>query len=130
MAFPVSTHSCPTPVLEVVVLGVGAGASTTYSGECSSSFMICQDGLPVLMLDVVSAIQTLSLYGAQHKHTQQLRHTAPTHIFRLLPLPLRHNTGLGVSSSRAALGWQPASPHLRLAQPHGPRWRAASAVGC
>jgi hypothetical protein len=41
--------------LEVVVLGVGAGSTCTHHGESSSSFMICLDGTPVLMLDVVSS---------------------------------------------------------------------------
>jgi len=39
--------------LELVVLGVGAGSTHTYTGECSSSFMLCLDGTPILMLDVV-----------------------------------------------------------------------------
>lgn len=42
--------------LEVVVLGVGAGSTCTYYREASSSFMICLDGKPVLMLDVVGDI--------------------------------------------------------------------------
>jgi hypothetical protein len=41
--------------LYLVVLGVGAGATCTYHGEASSSFMLCAaDGSPLLMLDVVS----------------------------------------------------------------------------
>jgi hypothetical protein len=39
--------------LELGVLGVGAGSTCTLYSEASSSFMICLDGDPVLMLDVV-----------------------------------------------------------------------------
>lgn len=39
--------------VELVVLGVGAGSTCTYYGECSSSFLICIDNQPLLMLDVV-----------------------------------------------------------------------------
>jgi ribonuclease BN (tRNA processing enzyme) len=40
--------------LDVVVLGVGAGATAVFHGEASSSFVICQRGQPILLLDAVS----------------------------------------------------------------------------
>ena len=41
------------PLLELVVLGVGAGKTQTYDGEPSSSFGLLIDGEPLLQLDLV-----------------------------------------------------------------------------
>lgn len=41
-------------MLSVVTLGVGAGKTTVFDGECSSAFLLCIDGTPVLLLDAVS----------------------------------------------------------------------------
>jgi hypothetical protein len=53
-------------LVEVVVLGVGAGSTSTYHGECSSSFMVCVKGAPVLMLDVVSSCSTAQGFALLH----------------------------------------------------------------
>lgn len=43
------------PKLDIVCLGVGAGATAVYDldGGCSSSFLLRVDAVPVLLLDVV-----------------------------------------------------------------------------
>jgi hypothetical protein len=43
-------------ILDVVATGCGAGASYVYDGESSSSFVLRQNGKPLLMLDAVSSI--------------------------------------------------------------------------
>jgi hypothetical protein len=39
--------------LQLVVLGTGAGATCVYHGEPSSSFLVLQDGKPILLADAV-----------------------------------------------------------------------------
>lgn len=66
--------------LYLVVLGVGAGATCTYHGEASSSFILCADGRPVLMLDVVrgrALLQTRDT-NSSSQHAQPTA-AAPTH---------------------------------------------------
>jgi hypothetical protein len=43
------------PKLDILCLGVGAGATAVYdpAGGCSSSFLLTVDAVPVLLLDVV-----------------------------------------------------------------------------
>lgn len=54
--------SSPLPArVELVVLGVGAGATTVYTGQPSSSYVILIDGKPELLLDAVSYICYLSV---------------------------------------------------------------------
>ncbi|GAX84931.1 hypothetical protein CEUSTIGMA_g12352.t1 [Chlamydomonas eustigma] len=38
--------------IDVVILGTGAGATTVYTQECSSSFVLRVDGIPALLADV------------------------------------------------------------------------------
>lgn len=41
--------------LHLHVLGVGAGSTHAYHGQCSAAFMLLVDDAPFLMMDVVSA---------------------------------------------------------------------------
>lgn len=120
--------SCNSPTdlhmteLYLVVLGVGAGATCTYQGEASSSFILCADGSPVLMLDVVrgrALLQTRATNSSSH-HSQPAAAAAThplcnTHAMRVM------TAGPGVCLSSLEDCGQPAAAHLRLPQPHRPR---------
>ncbi len=41
--------------MDLVVLGTGAGKTSVYSSECSSSYVLCHGDEPVILIDSVSA---------------------------------------------------------------------------
>lgn len=49
--------------LEIVILGTGAGSTSVYSKECSSSFVVLADNKPVLLVDAVSLLYRSRTYS-------------------------------------------------------------------
>lgn len=48
------------PNIDIIALGVGAGATAVYEGAPSSAFLLRVDNQPVLLLDVVSSLSCSS----------------------------------------------------------------------
>jgi hypothetical protein len=61
------------PQLQLVVLGVGAGATHVYHGQCSSSFLLMAGDSPLLLID--------SGYGAVHAARRHTGGRLPTHVY-------------------------------------------------
>jgi hypothetical protein len=64
--YQLSDCTCKMPKLDIVCLGVGAGATAVYDldGGCSSSFLLTVDDVPVLLLDVVRWPPTFTILPA------------------------------------------------------------------
>jgi hypothetical protein len=58
------------PKLDIVCLGVGAGATAVYDleGNCSSAFLLKVDAVPVLLLDVVRWPTNLHHAASTNQH--------------------------------------------------------------
>ena len=81
--------------LSLVVLGVGRGADMVYEGSCSSSYVLCLDRQPLLLVGIGPGVtrQCLNLFG--HLPRNIFIHSNRTHCCGELPVVVAVEAGKG-----------------------------------
>ena len=75
--------------ISLLVLGVSGGAGHVYGGNCSSSFLILKNGMPIVLVDLgLGVIRALEHYGYSLPDTIVITHNHTDHAGEL-PVVLR-----------------------------------------
>lgn len=81
--------------ISLLVLGVSGGAGHVYGGNCSSSFLILKNGMPIFLVDLgLGVIRALEYYGYSLPDTVVITHNHTDHSGEL-PVVLRVEEALG-----------------------------------